>query len=67
LSSLKPIVLPAATETVSVAAPGVLLHVMSPDVADSTGELLSGWRTAAVEVVEPAINVVQTSKRLSDR
>ena len=60
LSSSKPIVLPAATETVSVA--GVfMLHVISGEVTEVTGELLTGVRTAAVEVVLPAIKVVQIS------
>lgn len=61
MSSLKPMVLPEATETVSVAAPGLTLQVMSPEVTDVTGELLTGKRTAAVEVVLPAISVVQIS------
>lgn len=58
---MKPMVLPAATETVSVAAPGLTLHVTSLEVTDVTGELLTGWRTAAVEVVSPAMRVDQIS------
>lgn len=61
LSSLKPMVLPAGTETVSVAGDGVWLQVMSGEVTDVTGELFSGVRTAAVDVVLPAISVVQMS------
>ena len=52
--------LPAATETVSVS--GVfMLHEISGEVTEVTGELLTGVRTAAVEVVLPAIKVVQIS------
>lgn len=61
MSSLKPMVLPAATETVWVAAPGLTLHRTSLVVTEVTGELLTGRRTAAVEVVLPAIRVVQMS------
>ena len=62
LSSLKPIVEPAATLTVAEAAPGETLQRMFGEVTLSTGELLIGWRTAAVEVVLPAIKVFQMSK-----
>ena len=62
LSSLKPKVDPAGTSTVSVAFPGFTLHVMSFEVTSVTGELFTGSRTAAVEVVLPVINVVHMSK-----
>lgn len=54
---------PAATLTVAVAAPGVTLQVRSEEVADVTGLLLMGRRTAAELVVLPAIRVVQMSRR----
>jgi hypothetical protein len=57
---LKPRVLPAATETVADAGEFVL-HLKLDAVVDVTGLLLTGWRTAAVEVVEPAMSVVQMS------
>ncbi len=54
--------LPAATETVSVAGDGFTLHVMSGDSTSVTGELLTGVRTAAVdEVPSPVTKVVQMS------
>lgn len=62
LSSWKPIVLPEATETVAVAAPGLTLHLTSFEVTLVTGELLTGIRTAAVDVVLPAIRLYQMSK-----
>jgi hypothetical protein len=34
---------------------------MSGEVTSVTGELFTGWRTAAVEVVLPATSVVQMS------
>lgn len=52
---------PAATETVAVAAPGLVLQVIPASVTLVTGELLTGWRTAAIEVVDPAIRVFQMS------
>lgn len=52
--------LPAATDTVSVAGL-FMLHVISGEVTDVTGELLTGWRTAVVEIVLPAIKVFQMS------
>lgn len=54
-------VLPEATETVAVAAVGLTLHRMFVDVALSTGELLRGFRTAAVDMVPPAIRLYQMS------
>jgi hypothetical protein len=54
-------VLPEAIETVAVAAPGFTLHLISLEVTLVTGELDTGRRTAAVEVVLPAIRVVQMS------
>lgn len=59
LSSLKPIVLPAATDTVSVAGVGLTLQRMSLEVTSVTGELLRGIRIAALEVVLPAMRVFQ--------
>jgi hypothetical protein len=60
LSNVKPTVLPAGTLTVAVA--GVfMLQVISGEVTSVTGELLVGRRTAAPEVVLPAIRVVQMS------
>lgn len=53
---------PAATEEVLVAAPGVTLQVKSDEVADVTGELLMGCRTAVVLVVDPVIKVDQISR-----
>jgi hypothetical protein len=64
LSNWKPIVLPEATETVAVAAPGVVLHLTSFEVTLVTGELLIGMRTAAVDVVLPAIRLCQMSERI---
>jgi hypothetical protein len=58
LSSLKPMVEPAATLTVAVAAV-LVLQMKLLAVGDVTGELFTGWRTAAVEVVLPAMSVVQ--------
>ena len=54
---------PAATVTVCVAADGDLLQVTSPELTFSTGELFIGWRTAALDVVPPAISVVHMSAR----
>ena len=62
MSSMKPTVDPEATSTVSVAAPGSTLQVMSGEVTSVTGELLTGCRTAAVDVVLPAMSVVQMSR-----
>lgn len=61
LSNWKPIELPAATEKVAVAGMGLTLHRRFVDVALSTGELLSGLRTAAVEEVPPARRLYQIS------
>lgn len=58
-------VLPAATLTVCVA--GVLmLQRMLGEVTSSTGELLMGWRTAAVDWVFPAMSVCQMSSFAAD-
>lgn len=54
-------VLPAETLTVWDADPGFVLHLASLPVPEVTGELFTGWRTAAVEVVLPAMRVVQIS------
>lgn len=61
MSNWKPIELPAATETVAVAGMGLTLHRRFVDVALSTGELLRGLRTAAVEEVPPARRLYQIS------
>lgn len=55
-------VLPDATDTVAVAAEGLVLHLTSFEVTLVTGELLIGFRTAAVEVVLPAIRLYQISE-----
>ncbi len=55
-------VLPAATETVSVAGEGLTLQVMSADSTSVTGELFCGRRTAPVDLVLPAMSVVQMSR-----
>lgn len=57
---MKPTVEPAVTRVVVVAAAGVL-QVMPAAVTSVTGLLLAGWRTEVVEVVEPAMSVVQMS------
>jgi hypothetical protein len=62
LSRINPIVSPALTWTVAVAGVGFTLQVMSGEVTSVTGELLTGVRTAAVLVLEPAMRVVQMSK-----
>lgn len=62
LSSLKPTVDPAVTFTVCVAGVPMVLHTKLAAVGDVTGELFTGWRTAAVEDVLPAISVVQMSE-----
>lgn len=63
---MKPTVDPAATDAVSVAAPGSTLQVMSGEVTSVTGELLTGRRTAAVDVSLPAMRVVQMSKSIQE-
>ena len=59
MSSLKPTVEPAATATVCVAGVAMVLHMKLLAVGAVTGELFKGWRTAAVDVVLPAMSVVQ--------
>lgn len=56
---------PDATETVSVAAPGLTLQRTSLEVTEVTGELLMGWRTAVLDWVLPATRVDQMSVRRS--
>lgn len=49
----------ATTSTVSVAGVGLTLQIMSGEVTEIIGELLSGIRTAAEEVVLSAIRAFQ--------
>lgn len=58
-------VLPAGTETVAEAAPGLTLHLTASDETFSTGELFMGCRTAAVELPEGVTRVVQMSVLVS--
>lgn len=67
LSSLKPTVEPGATSTVVLPGPVLMLQRISLEVTEVTGELLTGWRTAAVEVVPSAIKVVQMSENSSSQ
>lgn len=52
---------PAATGTVVVAGVGFTLQVISGEVTSVTGELLTGIRTAAVDVSVLVTNVFQMS------
>lgn len=52
---------PGETSMVALAAPGLTLQRISLEVTEVTGELLTGWRTAAVDEVPPAMRVFQMS------